>query len=42
MSKPTSAGDALRDLFRAHARPHPHLVADITCRHLLAVQLYCT
>jgi hypothetical protein len=21
MSKPTSAGDALRDLFRAHARP---------------------
>jgi hypothetical protein len=22
MSNPTSAGDALRDLFRAHAKPH--------------------
>jgi hypothetical protein len=35
MSKPTSAGDALRDLFRAHARPAhiwlPILLVTIAC-----------
>jgi len=41
MSKPTSASNALRGLFRAHARP-AHILLPLLPVAIACVQLYCT
>ena len=40
MSNPTSAADALRDLFRAHARPHVWLPALLVLVAACAIALH--
>jgi len=40
MANPTTASDALRDLFRAHARPHVWLPALLLAVAVIAIMLH--